>query len=80
MRGQGEPGQAHPVPGPNRRCKAALCRILACLKKADVGAVNYPDGDYILDHDPARRRLITLVLPKPALTPPEARAGGSPFR
>jgi tungstate transport system ATP-binding protein len=58
------PGQAHLLMGPNGSGKSTLFRLLALLEKPDTGLVNYLDGDYLLDHDLALRRKITLVLPK----------------
>jgi tungstate transport system ATP-binding protein len=58
------PGQAHLLMGPNGSGKSTLFRLLALLEKPDAGVVNYLDGDYLLTHDLALRRKITLVLPK----------------
>jgi tungstate transport system ATP-binding protein len=58
------PGQAHLLMGPNGSGKSTLFRLLALLEKPDAGLVNYLDGDYLLNHDLALRRRITLVLPR----------------
>jgi tungstate transport system ATP-binding protein len=58
------PGQAHLLMGPNGSGKSTLFRLLALLEKPDAGVVNYLDGDYLLNHDLALRRRLTLVLPK----------------
>jgi tungstate transport system ATP-binding protein len=56
-------GQAHMLLGPNGSGKSTLFRILALLEKPDAGAVQYLDGDYLLNQELALRRQITLVLP-----------------